>query len=248
VCADDYGASSLLPPLGGAVRTYGTSPGSMLRATEVMVASHGTRCTVVEEGHEVGRLELPKGGLHSLLNALAAAGVGRALEMPWAPILEGLAGFAGIARRFERLGAAAGVSVVDDYAHHPTEIRVTLEAVRAVFGGARLVAAFQPHLFSRTRDFATGFGEALAKADVIWVTDVFPAREAPIPGVTGGSIADAVRRAGAVDVRYHADLGSLPEALADALQPGDVLVTLGAGSIETVGRDVLERLGAHAHA
>ena len=248
VCADDNGAASLLPPLAGAARTYGTSAGSMLRAVEVTIGPRATRCTVVEEGQRVGALVLRKGGRHTLLNALGAAGAARALGVSWSQILEALAEFAGVERRFERLGEAAGVSVVDDYAHHPTEIRVTLEAARAVFAGQRLVAAFQPHLYSRTRDFTAAFGDALAAADVVWVTDVFPAREAPIAGVTGEIVARAAREAGAEDVRYHGDLSTLPAALTRSLRPGDVLITLGAGSIETVGQEVLERLGEPIHA
>jgi UDP-N-acetylmuramate--alanine ligase len=248
VCADDHGASSLLPPLGSAGYTYGTAAGSMLRAIEITIGPRMTRCTVVEGGQRVGALVLRKGGRHTLLNALGASAAARALGVAWSQILEALAEFSGVERRFERLGEAAGVSVVDDYAHHPTEIRVTLEAARAVFAGQRIVAAFQPHLYSRTRDFTAAFGEALAVADVVWVTDVFPAREAPIPGVTGEIVATAARRAGAGDVRYHADLATLPGALAESLLPGDVLITLGAGSIETVGQEVLERLGEPIHA
>jgi UDP-N-acetylmuramate--alanine ligase len=248
VCADDHGASSLLPPLGSAGYTYGTAAGSMLRAIEITIGPRMTRCTVVEGGQRVGALVLRKGGRHTLLNALGASAAARALGVAWSQILEALAEFSGVERRFERLGEAAGVSVVDDYAHHPTEIRVTLEAARAVFAGQRIVAAFQPHLYSRTRDFTAAFGEALAVADVVWVTDVFPAREAPIPGVTGEIVATAARRAGAGAVRYHADLATLPGALAESLLPGDVLITLGAGSIETVGQEVLERLGEPIHA
>lgn len=153
-----------------------------------------------------------------------------------------------MSRRFERLGASGGITVVDDYAHHPTEIRATLDAARSSFEGNRLVVAFQPHLYSRTRDFATEFGEALTGADVIWVTDVFPAREAAIPGVTGELVARAARDAGASDVRYHAELSNLAEVLADSLVEGDVLLTLGAGSVEGVGPRVLERLRERIHA
>jgi UDP-N-acetylmuramate--alanine ligase len=248
VCADDHGAASLLPPLGSRGYTYGASAGSMLRATDISIGPGIARCTVVEEGRPVGVLALKKGGRHSLLNALGAAGAARALRVSWPPILEALKDFSGVARRFERLGDAAGVSVVDDYAHHPTEIRVTLDTARVAFPNARLVAAFQPHLYSRTRDFATAFGEALAIADVVWVSDIFPAREAPIPGVTGESIAGAAGRAGAREVHYHPELGTLADALAGALRPGDVLITLGAGSIETLGREVLDRLGEPVHA
>jgi UDP-N-acetylmuramate--alanine ligase len=248
VCADDHGASSLLAGLSAFGYTYGTTAGSMLRGTSVTVDALVTSCEVYEEGLHVGTLQLRVGGRHNLLNALAAAAAARALDAEWADILRALGAFTGVGRRFERLGESEGCVVVDDYAHHPTEIRATLSAARARFPEARLVAAFQPHLFSRTQDFAGEFGSALALADATWVTDVFPAREAPIPGVTGELIVEAARAAGASDVHYHADVATLADALAPTLSAGDLLVTLGAGSIETVGRAVLRRLGERIHA
>jgi UDP-N-acetylmuramate--alanine ligase len=228
--------------------TYGTSAGSMLRATEVSVGTDFTSCQLHDEGRMVGSLSLRVGGKHNLLNALAAASAARALDAGWPEIMAALRDFAGVGRRFERLGEIDGVTVVDDYAHHPTEVEATLVAARQRFPHARLVAAFQPHLFSRTRDFVDGFGAALALADVVWVTDVFPARESPIAGVTGALVADAARSAGAHEVTYHADLATLPVALADALRSGDMLLTLGAGSIETVGPAVLARMEERVHA
>jgi UDP-N-acetylmuramate--alanine ligase len=248
VCADDHGASSLLAGLERAGYTYGTAAGSMLWATDVDVGPDTTTCELHEEGRPVGGLELRVGGRHNLLNALAAACAARALNVEWATIRDALGRFAGVGRRFEWLGEHDGIVVVDDYAHHPTEIEATLSTARARFPERRLVAAFQPHLYSRTRDFAPDFGRTLALADVVWVTDVFPAREAPIPGVDGGLVAEAARGAGAEDVRYHADLGTLADALSDGLRAGDLLVTLGAGSIETIGSAVLKRLEARVHA
>jgi UDP-N-acetylmuramate--alanine ligase len=150
-------------------------------------------------------------------------------------------------RRFETLGLENDVLVVDDYAHHPSEITATLDAAREAHWGRRLVAVFQPHLFSRTRDFADEFGRALAAADVVWVTDVFPAREAPIPGVTGELVSDAVERAGG-GVRYHAELETLADAVAADLVPGDLLLTMGAGSVEVVAPRVLQLLAEVDHA
>lgn len=247
-CADDHGASSLLAGLDRAGYTYGTSAGSMLRATNVSVGADATTCEVYEEGRRVGSLRLGVPGRHNLLNALGAACAARALDAAWPDILEALEAFGGVGRRFERLGEVDDIIVIDDYAHHPTEIEATLGAARSRFPRARLVAAFQPHLFSRTRDFAAQFGAALALADAVWVTDVFPAREAPIPGVSGALVADAARAEGAADVRYHEDLATLPAAVAETLRSGDVLVTLGAGSIEALGPAVLERLGVGVHA
>lgn len=242
-CADDRGAASLLPAFADRAVTYGFSAGAMLRAIDVRVEAGRTRCRVFEEGRDRGPLELEGGGRHNLLNGLAAAAAARFLGAEWEDVRAALADFRGVGRRFERLGEARGVSVVDDYAHHPTELRATLSAARALFDGRRIVAAFQPHLYSRTRDFAEEFGGALAAADVVWVTDVFPAREAPIPGVSGALVAEAARAAGRAEVRYHEDLGTLAPALARTLEPGDVLLTLGAGSIETLGGEVLAQLG-----
>jgi UDP-N-acetylmuramate--alanine ligase len=220
----------------------------MLRAVDVAVTPEGTRAMLLEEGRRVGVLGLRKGGRHNLLNALAASAAARALGVAWRPILEALAEFKGVARRFERVGEVGGVLVIDDYAHHPTEIAATLTATRATFPDARLVVAFQPHLYSRTRDFVREFGRTLAAADVLWVTDVFPAREQPIPGITGETVAHAARAAGASDVRYHASIGTVAGALADDLRPGDVLVTIGAGSIESVGPEVVKLLSEVVHA
>ncbi|MDE0649194.1 MAG: UDP-N-acetylmuramate--L-alanine ligase, partial [Gammaproteobacteria bacterium] len=167
------------------------------------------------------------------------------MGVAWSDIRRTLAGFRGVHRRFERLGRERGVTVVDDYAHHPTEIAAAIAAARGSFPGARLVAVFQPHLFSRTRDFASQLGAALAAGDRIWVSDIYPAREAPIPGITGELVCDAVTAAQGGDGRYHPDLTTLPAALADTLRAGDVCLTLGAGSIESTGPALLRRLGGH---
>jgi UDP-N-acetylmuramate--alanine ligase len=248
VCADDHGASKLLPEFAEIGYTYGTVAGAMLRATEIEVRDGRTRCTVVEEGRSRGTLELSLPGTHNLLNALAAAATARYVGVDWPDVKRALASFRGVGRRFEVLGDAGGVTVIDDYAHHPTEIRATLAGVRAAYLDRRLVVAFQPHLYSRTRDFAADFGAALADADVVWITDVFPAREAPIEGVTGALVAGHARDAGAADVRYHEALGTLAGTLVETLEEGDVLVTMGAGSIEKVGPDALARLREVTHA
>ncbi len=136
---------------------------------------------------------------------------------------------------------------MDDYAHHPSEIQATLAAARGAHPERRIVAVFQPHLFTRTRDLAEEFGQALAEADSIWVTDVFPAREAPIEGVTGEMVALAARRAGG-DVHYHPDVNTMAEAVMTELTSGDLLLTMGAGSVDLVADEVMERLGGASHA
>ncbi len=248
ICADDYGATSLLPRLGSTGYTYGTTAGSMLRATDVTVTPEITHCVVSEGGNNVGYLEISDGGRHMLLNALGASAVARSMGVEWAVILHSLSSFRGVSRRFERIGRMAGVEIIDDYAHHPTEVAVTLEAARSIFPGARLVAVFQPHLYSRTKQFSAEFGTALSKADVLWVTDIFPAREAPIPGVSGEVLASAARAAGKSEVHYHPNIETISEALVDASLPGDVLLTLGAGSIESLGESLLGQLRRSAHA
>ena len=248
VCADDYGAASLLPRLGSTGYTYGTAAGSMLRATDVTVTPEITRCAVHENGNSIGHLEIPGGGRHMLLNALGASAVARSMDVEWPAILQSLSSFGGVTRRFERLGRVAGIEIIDDYAHHPTEVSVTLEAARSIFPGARLIVVFQPHLYSRTKEFSAEFGAALSEADVLWVTDIFAAREAPIAGVSGEMLVNAVRAVGKSEVHYHPNLETISEALAGTLRPGDVLLTLGAGSIESLGQSLLVQLQRLAHA
>ncbi|MEM7417069.1 MAG: UDP-N-acetylmuramate--L-alanine ligase [Gemmatimonadota bacterium] len=248
VCADDHGAAGLLPAIGAAGYTYGTTAGCMLRATDVRLDEDGTYATVWEDGERAGTMRIGLGGRHNLLNALAAAAVGRAVGAEWPDVFAGLRAFAGVGRRFETLGTSGGVLVIDDYAHHPTEVAAAIRAVRAMHPDRRLVAAFQPHLFSRTRDFAREFGEALALADVVYVTDVFPAREAPIEGVTGRTIADAVTAAGSRATHYVPALDELPAAVVGDAVFGDVVLTMGAGSIERAGTEILRLLEAPIHA
>lgn len=209
---------------------------------------------VLEPGRSAATLGLPEGGaislelalpgLHNLRNAAAALGVVVALGGNVAAAAATLKDFRGVGRRFDRRGEAGGVEFVDDYAHHPTEVAATLAAARQAFPGRRLVAAFQPHLFSRTALHGRAMGQALTAADVAVVTDVYPAREAPVPGVSGALVAEAASDAG-VPVVYHPDRPSLATRLARLLRPGDVVLTLGAGDITQVVPEV-QRLVAAA--
>lgn len=242
-CADDPGAARLLAGLGARTITYGFSAGAQLRATSVSSGVHGTTARVFECGWDRGELSIRLPGAHNLLNALGAAAAARRMGVEWTHIRRSLSSFDGVRRRFEQLGSERGIAVVDDYAHHPTEIAAALSAARGSYPDARLVAVFQPHLFSRTRDFADQLGTALAAADQVWVTGIYPAREAPIPGVNGRLVLRAVTAAGEQDARYHSELTTLPAALAASLRDGDVCLTLGAGSIEATGPALLRRLG-----
>jgi len=243
-CGDDHGVSRLLPDLGDRVRTFGLNAGSQLRAVGLEDHGPGIRFSVVEEGDDRGEIRLRVPGVHNVRNALGAAMAARYLGAGWDAVRKGLAGFQGVGRRFQLLGEADGVTVVDDYAHHPTEVRAALAAARARFPGRRIVVVFQPHLFSRTRDFAKAFGEALAQADQVWVTEIYPAREEPIPEVSGVLVAQATLDAGAPSVSFHPGLAALPGEVLPTLRSGDVCITLGAGSIEFVGPDLLALLRA----
>lgn len=243
LCADDPGANALPSPATAEVIRYGlTSPDARLVATDLRARDGGTAFTVRYDGKTLGDVQLRVPGAHNVRNALAALACGLG---PWglsvAQMAPGLNAFVGAERRFERLGSARGIEVVDDYAHHPTEVHATLSAAREAFPGRRLVAAFQPHLFSRTRDFAAEFATSLALADALYLADIYPARERPMPGVTSALIADrmaAAQRAPA----WTGPRASLALALRDGARDGDVVITLGAGDITKTGPELLELL------
>lgn len=244
LCADDAGASQLDVRSGSEVVRYGIEhPDARVVAEAVQFTPAGALFAVRFDDECLGDVALQVPGVHNVRNALAAIATGLALGATLPSLLPGLQRFGGVERRFQRLGEARGVKVVDDYAHHPTEIRATLAAARSAFPNARLVAAFQPHLFTRTRDFAREFGEALAGADRVFLTEIYAAREQPIAGVSSALIKDAVERAGG-SIAWFGDRSTLTEALAAGVADGDVVLTLGAGDITTIGPALLERLHA----
>ena len=241
ICADDHGASRLVTGLESRVRTYGLSAGAQVRAVDVKVSAAGMEFRVIDEGVDRGTFRLPAPGVNNLQNALGAAAAARYFGVDWGAVRDGLMTYQGVERRFETVGSVRGILIVDDYAHHPSEIQAALAAARGAHPDRRIVAVFQPHLFTRTRDFADEFGQALAAADSIWVTDVFPAREDPIEGVTGEMVALAAGRAGG-HVRYHADVNTMADTVIKELASGDLLLTMGAGSIDLVAHEVAARL------
>jgi UDP-N-acetylmuramate--alanine ligase len=190
---------------------------------------------VVAGGTKLGEITLPLPGRHMLANALGATAAALEVGVPFPEITAAIAAFTGVARRFERKGEREGVALVDDYAHHPSEVAATLQAARQSFPDARIVVAFQPHLFSRTRDFVREFGDALLGADVVLVLPIYPAREQPIPGVTAALVVDAARHAGHRDVRLVESFDDALSALRGLLHPGDVLLTMGAGNVMRLG-------------
>jgi UDP-N-acetylmuramate--alanine ligase len=242
LCADDPGAARLRAvPTPARVRTYGTAEDADLRLTDLDVAGDATSYTAVLHGADLGRVRIRVPGAHMARNSAAALLAGLELGLPAAGLIEGLGRFGGVHRRFELKGVAGGVRVYDDYAHHPTEVRAQLHAARAVVGDGRLVVAFQPHLYSRTREFADGFGDALALADEVVVMDVYGAREDPVPGITGAMVADAVPLPPG-RVLFEPSWSAAAPALAARARPGDLVVTMGAGDVSMVGPEVLEAL------
>ncbi|MFI5310055.1 MAG: UDP-N-acetylmuramate--L-alanine ligase [Gemmatimonadales bacterium] len=243
LCADDKYANLVPTREGADVMRYGIgSPDARLVARAIETRTGTTSFDVRLGGKTAGRVSLGVVGEHNVRNALAALAVG---IVGWSASVEqmapGLAAFRGAERRFQRIGEAGGVTVVDDYAHHPTEIRATLSAARLTFPGRRIIAAFQPHLYSRTRDFAGEFGAVLAKADLTFLADVYAAREQPIDGVSSRLIADAMALSGRSPA-WQGARSSLAAALAQAIREGDVVLTLGAGDITKTGPELLALL------
>jgi UDP-N-acetylmuramate--alanine ligase len=245
-CLDDGPVASMLPNVSRRVITYGTTEAADVRGEHLETDGHGGRCRVryrvrgVPGGTGDGVLELGVPGRHNLLNALGAIAVGLEVGVPFPDIVAALAAFRGAERRYQTRGTAASVTVVDDYGHHPAEIAAVLDTARAG-QPPRVVAVFQPHRYSRTRDLMDDFGPALARADVVVLTGIYAAGEAPIPGVTVEALAEAVGRH-AKDVRVVPALDDLPVAVARVTRAGDLVVTLGAGSIGTVGDKILAAL------
>jgi UDP-N-acetylmuramate--alanine ligase len=234
-CLDDPGVRRILPKLSRRTLTYGFSPQADLHARAPELLPEGSRCRVVRHGQELGEMAVPLAGRHNLANALAAVATALEIGVPFVEARDAVAAFTGVARRFERKGTRAGVTLVDDYAHHPSEVAATLQAARQAFPEARLVAVFQPHLFSRTRIFAREFGEALLAADVALVLPIYPAREQPIPEVSHELVVTAARSSGHRQVLAAASFQDALDRLDDLLRPGDVLLTLGAGNVVHLG-------------
>ena len=250
LCSDDAGVRRLAGqlPKGASVITYGTERGADLMAAQVEVRGRGSVFQVRERGESLGGLSLSVPGYHNIRNALGATGAALNAGASFAHAQAALARFNGVDRRFQELGKLRGITVVDDYAHHPTEVTATLAAARGAYAGQRLIAVFQPHLFSRTRDFFQEFGSALAAADVVFVTDVYAAREQPIAGVTGELVAQAARAAKARRVEFVPGLTDLLAAVSAEARAGDAVIFMGAGDIDTVSHNLAAQLAGPVRA
>ncbi|GIX21691.1 MAG: UDP-N-acetylmuramate--L-alanine ligase [Gammaproteobacteria bacterium] len=234
-CADDAVLRALFGRFGRPLLTYGIEWPAEVRAVDLASAGGRSRFTAVFADGLRLPVELNLPGRHNVLNALAALAVAHELGVAPEAMQQALAGFAGIGRRFQRLGSlplpGGAVELVDDYAHHPRELRATLAAARETWPDRRLVVLFQPHRYSRTRDLLDDFAAELCAADVLLLSEVYPAGERPLPGADGRALSQAVRARGKVDPVFVAELNEAPAVLRDLLRPGDVLLTLGAGSI-----------------
>ena len=252
VCGDDAGVRAIVPRLERGVTTYGLGAGVDLRAVDVQALAGGRmRFVARQAGHADLDLTLNLAGEHNVRNALAALAVAREFGLPDAPVARALASFAGVGRRFQRLGelpcADGGrCTLIDDYGHHPAEVAAVVAAARGAFPGRRLVLAFQPHRYTRTRDCFDDFVAVLGGADAVLLTAVYAAGEAPIALADGASLAQAVQRAGRVATTYVDDVDALPAAIAAAVRDGDVLITLGAGSIGGVAQRLALTAGGSA--
>lgn len=243
LCLDDTNIQQMLPHLAKHHRvvTYGLSPQADLMAQDIEGTPEGCRFQVIAASEGLlGTIEVPMPGSHNVCNTLAAVAVGRAVGLEFDQIADALKVFGGVHRRFERVGEWRQASVVDDYAHHPAEVAATLDAARQAFPKGRVHAIFQPHLFSRTRDLGDDFGRALMGADRAVVTAIYASRESPLEGVSGEDIVRAARASGHRRVDYCADWHDVAALLQDDLQPGDVVLTMGAGDIYRLAQRLSE--------
>src|SRR6266571_1799841 len=244
---DDAGALRVVSAVRAPVWRVGLGADADVRIADAQLDEQGSTARIELPGGGALALRLRMPGLHNVRNAAAALAVVHELGADLERALAALAEFTGVGRRFERLGEAGGVTVVDDYAHHPTEVQATLAAARQAFPRRRVVAVFQPHLFSRTALHGDALGRALAAADVVVVAPIYGAREQPLPGVSAALVARGAVRAGATTVALR-ERATLTERVAETVQAGDVVFTLGAGDITRVGPELLARLGTGAGA
>jgi UDP-N-acetylmuramate--alanine ligase len=240
-CVDEPDVALLLSSAGRRTIGYGTGSAAELRAVELAFDEKGSSFAIERGGEQLGSVTLRLPGVHYVRNALAAVAVALELGVAIETITAALATFRGVERRFQILGTFHGALVVDDYAHHPTEIRATVEAARGSYPSRRVVALFQPHLYSRTRDFAVDFAAALATADEAWVAPIYPAREAPIEGISAMTIVDAALASGATNVgAVEGNSAAIADRFRSRLERGDLFLTMGAGDVHEVGEALVE--------
>ncbi len=243
LCLDHPTVKSLLPEMEKRYATYGEAGEADYRAAGIEVRAERVAFDAFRRGEPLGRFEVGMVGRHNALNALAVVALADEMGIPTEVTRGALAGFAGVQRRFTVRGEAGGVIVVDDYGHHPAEVRAVLRGAREAFG-RRVVCVFQPHRYSRTRDLLADFTAAFVDADALLVSEIYPAGEEPIPGVSGQALAEAIRAHGHRDVTFVGERARLALATREKVHPGDIVITLGAGDVTSVGPELLRMLQA----
>jgi UDP-N-acetylmuramate--alanine ligase len=244
LCLDEPALLDIMPRLSKKkLITYGLNPQADVQAIDVKQKENKTTYTLMRGNKELGFIVLHVPGKHNVQNSLGAIAVGLELGIEFSKIKSGIEKFAGVYRRWEKKGEGNGIVLYDDYAHHPTECRATLEGAKSGWR-KRIVCVFQPHLYSRTRDFYDEFGKSFLLSDVLIVTDVYPAREDPIQGITGELIVNASRQFGHKDVHYVPDKTRVPEYLKQIVKSGDIVITMGAGDIWKYGEEFLKQLNS----
>ncbi len=241
ICLDDENIQSIMPRIKKRVLTYGRATQADLQARDVQFAARGTSFTVYLHEKKLGQVKLGIPGIHNVYNSLAAIGVGLELGLAFKVIKKGLGDFKGIQRRLQQRGKKNNITWIDDYGHHPTEIKMTLKAVRQIAPG-RVVVLYQPHRYSRTHHLFSEFMTAFYDADVLVIVDIYAAGEAPIKGVTAQRFCESLKEYGHKDVTYIPDFKGAEAHLSEFLQPGDVLLTLGAGDVWRSGETVMKNL------
>ena len=236
-CADDEGARNIAATAKIKTIGYGKSESAALRVDQIQLNAGSSTARVLWNGAKIGMLEISVPGEHNVLNAAAVLAVGLELGLPASSLFDGLIKFHGAGRRFELKGSVNGIRIIDDYGHHPTEIKVTLEAARRYAGGGKLLVIFQPHRYSRTKVFTKEFAESLSMADTVWMLEIYAASEQPITGVTSANIVKLMKNA-----TFEPNFMTVTEEVAKVANPGDVIITLGAGDVSSLGTLILEEL------
>lgn len=242
VCLDDPNVRSILPDLERRIISYGLSPQAQVRAVDIQMNQFTSTFTVMNDDQKLGVITLKAPGDHNVKNALAAVATGIELNIDFKLIKQGLERYQGVFRRFHKKVEEQGVMVIDDYAHHPTEVAATLNAARKGWPDRRIVAVFQPHLYSRTQDLYKEFGLSFSDAEVLVITDVYPSREKPIEGVTGKLISDTAEQYGHKNVIYVEDKADVTATLKEISKAGDIIITMGAGDIYKYGEEFAKEL------
>lgn len=248
ICLDDPGVADILPSIRKRTITYGLTPQADLHGEDIYWQDGRVHFTVRNRDGELGPIDVAPPGLHNVYNALAVVAVGLELELPFARIQSALRSFAGVQRRMEKKGEVGGITVVDDYGHHPTEIRATLAAIKKAWPEKRLVVCFQPHRYTRTKGLFKEFQTCFHRADVLVMSEIYAASEQPIDGVSGRSLLAAVIQHGQRQTRFIASVEGMAEELLPMLGEGDLVLTLGAGNIVKVGEELVELLGKRREA